>query len=234
MGESFQFIDIIFFAMIAAFLVLRLRSVLGRRDGHEGTPHDGSSPDTLDRTDLADQNDTNVVPLRGADENGSSEEASFEGEKGTDPLGIGLNEIRSLDPSFSSQEFNSGGRVAFEFILGSYAAGNSDALKTLLSNEVFANFDQAIREREKAGETMEETLIGIKTADVVEAYVEDNAAYITVKFISEQVHAIRDKAGEVVDGDPTVVTEVVDFWTFSHDTRSRDPNWILVATRSLD
>ncbi|MBT3904697.1 MAG: Tim44 domain-containing protein [Rhodospirillaceae bacterium] len=233
MGESFQFIDIIFFAMIAAFLVLRLRSVLGRRDGHEGTP-----PETLDRTGLSEQNDNNVVPLRGPDEENSEintdEDVNFEGAKGADPLGIGLNEIRSLDPSFSTQEFISGGRIAFELILGSYAAGNSDALKPLLSNDVFANFDQAIREREKAGETMEETLIGIKTADVVEAYMEESAAYITVKFISEQVHAIRDKDGEVVDGDPNVVTEVVDFWTFSHDMRSRDPNWILVATRSLD
>ena len=233
MGESFQFIDIIFFAMIAAFLVLRLRSVLGRRDGHEGTP-----PETLDRTGLSEQNDNNVVPLRGPDEENSEintdEDVNFEGAKGADPLGIGLNEIRSLDPSFSTQEFISGGRIAFELILGSFAAGNSDALKPLLSNDVFANFDQAIREREKAGETMEETLIGIKTADVVEAYMEESAAYITVKFISEQVHAIRDKDGEVVDGDPNVVTEVVDFWTFSHDMRSRDPNWILVATRSLD
>jgi predicted lipid-binding transport protein (Tim44 family) len=233
MGESFQFIDIIFFAMIAAFLVLRLRSVLGRRYGHEGTP-----PETLDRTGLSEQNDNNVVPLRGPDEENSEintdEDVNFEGAKGADPLGIGLNEIRSLDPSFSTQEFISGGRIAFELILGSYAAGNSDALKPLLSNDVFANFDQAIREREKAGETMEETLIGIKTADVVEAYMEESAAYITVKFISEQVHAIRDKDGEVVDGDPNVVTEVVDFWTFSHDMRSRDPNWILVATRSLD
>jgi predicted lipid-binding transport protein (Tim44 family) len=233
MGESFQFIDIIFFAMIAAFLVLRLRSVLGRRDGHEGTP-----PETLDRTGLAEQNDNNVVPLRGPDdsdaEHNDGDDVNFEGEKGNDPLGIGLNEIRALDPSFSTQEFISGGRIAFELILGSYAAGNSDALKPLLSNDVFANFDQAIREREKAGETMEETLIGIKTADVVEAYMEESSAYITLKFISEQVHAIRDKDGEVVDGDPNVVTEVVDFWTFSHDMRSRDPNWILVATRSLD
>jgi len=233
MGESFQFIDIIFFAMIAAFLVLRLRSVLGRRDGHEGTP-----PETLDRTGLAEQNDNNVVPLRGPDdsdaEHNDGDDVNFEGEKGNDPLDIGLNEIRALDPSFSTQEFISGGRIAFELILGSYAAGNSDALKPLLSNDVFANFDQAIREREKAGETMEETLIGIKTADVVEAYMEESSAYITLKFISEQVHAIRDKDGEVVDGDPNVVTEVVDFWTFSHDMRSRDPNWILVATRSLD
>jgi predicted lipid-binding transport protein (Tim44 family) len=229
MGESFQFIDIIFFAMIAAFLVLRLRSVLGRRDGHEGTP---SEP--LERTGLAEQNDNNVVPLRGSDEERAASEASFEGELGSDPLGIGLNEIRTFDPSFTTQDFVSGGRIAFELILGAYAAGNSDVLKPLLSSEVFANFDQAIRARENTGETMEETLIGIKTADVVEAYMEDTSAYITVKFVSEQVHAILDKDGEVIDGDPNIVTEAVDFWTFSHDMKTQDPNWILVATRSLD
>jgi predicted lipid-binding transport protein (Tim44 family) len=229
MGESFQFIDIIFFAMIAAFLVLRLRSVLGRRDGHEGTP---SEP--LERNGLAEQNDNNVIPLGGGEEDSAVSEASFEGELGADPLGIGLNEIRSFDPSFTTQEFVSGGRIAFELILGAYAAGNSAALKPLLSNDVFTNFDQAIRARENACETMEETLIGIKTADIVEAYMEDTAAYITVKFVSEQVHAIRDKDGEVIDGNPNIVTEAVDFWTFSHDMKSQDPNWILVATRSLD
>jgi predicted lipid-binding transport protein (Tim44 family) len=229
MGESFQFIDIIFFAMIAAFLVLRLRSVLGRRDGHEGTPQE-----PMEKSGLAEQKENNVVALRQNDEGDADTVASLEGEVGSDPLGIGLNEIRSFDATFTTQEFVSGGRIAFEHILGAYAAGNSDVLKPLLSNEVFANFDQAICARGNAGETMEETLISIKSADVVEAYMEDTVAYITVKFISEQVHAIRNKDGEVIDGDPSNVTEAADFWTFSHDMKVQDPNWILVATRSRE
>ncbi len=229
MGESFQFIDIIFFAMIAAFLVLRLRSVLGRRDGHEGTPLE-----PLERSSLSEQNDNNTVSLKGRDELSEDTEESSDVEMGSDPLSIGLNTIRSFDSSFATQEFISGGRIAFELILGAYAAGNSDVLKPLLSNEVFINFDQAIRAREKANETMEETLISIKTADVIEAYMENTVAYITVKFISEQVHAIRDKDGEVIDGDPNNVIEAEDFWTFSHDMKAQDPNWILAATRSLD
>ena len=230
MGESLQFIDIIFFAMIAAFLVLRLRNVLGRRDGHKGAPQE-----PIERSGLAEENDKNVVPPKEEQEHDTyTDLVALEGEKGLDPLGMGLNEIRSFDSSFTTQEFVSGGRIAFEIILSAYSGGNSDALKPLLSNDVFANFDHAIRERESIGETIEETLISIKTADVVEAYMEGSLARITVKFVSEQVHAIRNKNGDITDGDPNIVTEAVDLWTFSDDMKITNPNWLLVATRSLD
>ena len=99
---------------------------------------------------------------------------------------------------------------------------------------MFANFEKSIRDREDANQTMEETLVGIRKADLVEAGMEGSIAQITVKFVSDQVHALSDEEGAIVEGDPNKIVSVTDFWTFIHDTRSRDPNWSLAATRSLD
>ena len=232
MGEGFQFIDIIFFAMIAAFLVLRLRSVLGRRDGHESQLRDRF------KTHKDDQSEDNVVELPDRSESFSGEDdsgdTSLDAYENDEKLYQGLSEIMETDPGFQPEEFLSGSRMAFELILGAYAQGDSETLKPLLSPEVYANFTQVIREREQTGETLEDTLVGIKSAEIVEAYVENKAANINVKFVSEQINATRDVNGDVVDGDPNAVVNVVDFWTFSRHTKSRDPNWTLVATSSLD
>ena len=107
-------------------------------------------------------------------------------------------------------------------------------MKPLLSAEVYANFSQAIRDREQAGETLEDTLVGINSAEIVEAYVEDQTLSITAKFVSEQINATRDENGDVIDGNPNAVIDVTDFWTFARDAKSNDPNWDLVATSSLE
>ena len=107
-------------------------------------------------------------------------------------------------------------------------------MKGILSPEVFANFEQAIREREASGEVLDDTLVGIRAADIVEAHLEGRAANVTVKFVSDQVSAVRNEKGDVIHGDPDRISEVTDFWTFARDTGARDPNWTLVATRSLD
>jgi predicted lipid-binding transport protein (Tim44 family) len=244
MNEGFQFIDIIFFAMIAAFLVLRLRGVLGRRDGHEGPVQNPFK----NRTGEKNQNspsDDNVIPLTdNSDPNApdpgkespldTGEEAGDDVPDDDDPLAKGLFEIRAIDSDFDSQEFISGGRVAFELILGAYSNGDTQTLKPLLSRDVFANFSQAIRDREQAGKTLEDTLVGITSAEIVEAFIEDRTENITVKFVSEQVNATLDENGEVVDGNPNTVIDTIDFWTFSRDSKSSDPNWTLVATNSLE
>jgi predicted lipid-binding transport protein (Tim44 family) len=151
-----------------------------------------------------------------------------------DPLSQGLEQIMRTDPAFQPEEFISGAKIAFELIIDAFAAGDTGALKPMLNAEVFANFSQAIRDREQAGETLEDTLVGVKSAEIVEAYVEDQASNATVKFVSEQINATRDEDGNVVDGNPNAVIDVTDFWTFARDIKSRDPNWTLVATSSLD
>lgn len=226
MNESFQFIDIIFFAMVAAFLVLRLRSVLGRRTGHEQP-----RPDGLGRNGEPVGNGDNVIEL--PDRRRVIPEGPEDPYTGT-AVGAGLTQIRLADPAFDSRQFIQGAKGAFEFILGAYAAGDVKSLKPLLHAQVLGNFQHAIEARLRAGETLESELIGVKSADLLEAGMQGRDAVITVKFISEQVNAVRSATGDVLEGDPNRVTEVVDIWTFSRDTKSRDPNWQLIATITPD
>jgi predicted lipid-binding transport protein (Tim44 family) len=239
MGESFQYVDIILFAMIAAFLVLRLRSVLGRHKD-DGRP----TPRPQDRTEDRIQNEPFPQPSNGGDETviplpermrrpraeTPLEDAAPAGPAG--PLDKAVAEIRAHDSSFTLTLFVSGARTAFEMIVQAFAEGDRKTLKQLLSSDVYENFDSAMRGREARNEKLENTLIRIVSTDASEAEVEHDIASITVKIVSEQVNVTKSATGEVVDGNPNHIAEVTDIWTFSRDLRSRDPNWKLVATRS--
>jgi len=174
------------------------------------------------------------VQIPNARDAGTDTEAAAVADDAEDDLAAGFREIKAADRGFEPTEILSGARIAFELILGAFASGDTEALKPLLSAEVLGNFAQSIRDREAAGQTMEHTLVGVKSADIVEAFMDGPTAHVTVKFVTDQANVTRDANGEVVDGDPSAVNEVTDFWTFARDTGSRDPNWTLVATRSLD
>ena len=145
-------------------------------------------------------------------------------------MASGLTRIKLADRSFDEESFLAGGRAAFEMIIGAFAAGDRDTLRPLLSNEVFENFSAAMTEREERQEKLETTLVGIKEAEIIDASLEQKTAFVTAKFVTEQINVTRDPSGEVVDGDPSHVGRVTDIWTFARNTRSRDPNWVLVAT----
>ncbi len=225
MGEGFQALDIILFAMIAAFLVLRLRSVLGRRTGHQRPPAE-ATPDSATKT----KTEENTIELS----NQTSTESDLKPEEidPTDLVAVGLAEIRSADPSFEPSTFVSGAKAAFEIVVQAFAEGNKDSLQGLLNNEVLNNFSREIDKREKAGETLETTIIGIKKENIVEARVSGETAFITVEILSEQVNVVRDVTGKTIGGDGNQITMVTDIWTFARNTRARDPNWRLVETRS--
>lgn len=226
MDSGFAFFDIIFFAMVAAFLILRLRSVLGRRTGNENperwTTREPQQKPVPGRADAPD----NVTRL--------PDRARPAGEvidvKPGSPLEAALTQIRVADPAFEARSFLEGARGAFEMIVGAYAQGDTATLRPLLSDEVYDNFAAAIRTRQQAKHTLETTLVGIKSAEITEARMDSRTAFVTVKFVSEQINVTRDAAGNVVDGDPQNIANVTDVWTFSRNTRSRDPNWTLVAT----
>ncbi len=234
MGDGFQIFDIILLAMIAGFLILRLRRVLGRRDGHEGGYPDPfrQKPETPVEN-KAPKSDDNVVRL--PDRSGDD---LADGDVDAAPIGDGdstaaiLTRIKIADPSFDPDSFVAGARVAFEMILNAFTYGDRKTLKNLLSPDVYGNFEEAISDRERSGELLEDTLVGIRSAAIVDAGLDGRVATVTVKFVSEQVNVLRDGDGSVIDGDPNKVIDVTDFWTFSRDTRSSDPNWTLVATES--
>lgn len=235
-GDGFQFFDIILFAAIAAFLVLRLRNVLGKRTGHQQRPT-GNDPFKRgpEQGGQPERERDKVIPLpdRAEPEDAvTDEELKAAAAKAETPLSAGLTQIKLADREFDEDSFLEGARKAFEMILDAYARGDSKALRPLLSNDVFQDFDAAVKERDKAGRTLDTTLVNISSTEIIEAELQGRTAFVTVKFVSEQINVLRDSEGNVIDGDPDHVTEVTDIWTFARNTRSRDPNWTLVATRS--
>lgn len=225
MGDGLAYFDIIVFAALAAFLIFRLRSILGRRTGHEKRRGDPFAKPA--KRGLSEKEGANVVRIPGAAE---ADEASVGAEALT--LAMDLRRIAAADRTFDKEVFRAGAAAAFGWIVEAFAKGDTETLRPLLSNNVYEDFATAIEAREHAGETLETNLARIKSTDLLEAQLEGRAAFVTVKFISDQVNVTRDRDGEVIDGEPGRVVEVTDIWTFARNTRSRDPNWTLVATRS--
>jgi len=227
MGDGIQFLDIILFAAIAAFLVLRLRSVLGRRSGNDqGSKY---NPFRKRGAEEADEDKVIALPDRGAKAEPQGTGKSSEGAEGS-PLEQALTQIQLADRNFEPESFVGGAKVAFEMVVAAFAGGDTKILRPLLSNDVFEDFSGAIKSRADNNETLESTLVSISEAEIIEAELQDKTAFITVKFVSEQINVTRNAEGEVVDGDPGEVTTVTDIWTFARNTQSRDPNWTLVAT----
>ena len=230
MGDLPQYFDIILFAMVAAFLILRLRSVLGRRTGNERRPESFSRPaDTRPAERAADKAGDNVVPLG---VRGSASQPPLPTTKPADAAAAGIERLRSADPGFDPAAFLEGARIAFETIVAAFAAGDKGRLRPLLSDEVYKPFGEAIDERQSARETLETGILNLKSIDIVEAGLAGRTARVTVKFVTSQINVLRAHDGSVVDGNPEEPTEKTDFWTFARDTRSSDPNWVLVATAS--
>ena len=205
------------------FLVLRLRSVLRQRQGH-----DDSHPFGKRGGEEAGEDKVIALPDRGA--KGDIEGEGEAAELGGTPLEQGLRQIKLADRSFESKSFVGGAKVAFEMVVDAFAKGDTKNLRSLLSNDVHENFSGAIKSRADNNETLERTLVGISEAEIIEAKLQGKTAFITVKFVSEQINVTHNAEGEVVDGDPGEVTTVTDIWTFARNTQSRDPNWTLVAT----
>jgi len=223
MGEGFYFIDILFFAMIAAFLVYRLRGVLGRRHGEERQrPNPYTSRPGQEGGD-------NVVTL--PDRGRAPADVPPPAPDEPYSLAAGISHIQANDPTFDEKGFLQGAKAAFAMIVTAFAQGDTPTLRPLLSDDVYDNFAAAIRSRQSSGESLETKVVNVRDADLIEARMEGRTAFVTVKFISEQINVTRDRAGTVIDGDPEQPLEVVDIWTFARNTRSRNPNWTLIETR---
>ena len=218
MGD-YQYLDIVLFAVIAGFLILRLRSVLGRRTGNERRrdPFVPSKPDSVPENVVSLPRGRPFGPAR------ANASASITGPAAR---------IKAADPGFDEAAFLAGARGAFEIIVNAFAKADTAALQPLLSDAVYASFTEAIRERLAQHETLETNLQAIKSIELADGEIENETALATVKFVSDQTNVTRAVDGSVVDGNPERVVEKTDIWTFSRGLRSRDPNWTLVATHS--
>jgi predicted lipid-binding transport protein (Tim44 family) len=223
-----QYFEVLVFALVALFIGLRLRSVLGRRTGNERQPPQFGAPGV-------GPGPSNVTPLRPATEPRAVGPIVDVGPiPPSDPVAAGFASIRSVDPSITADGFLSGAGAAFDMILRAFAQGDETALRPLLADDVFQNFTKVIRARREAGETCENKLVRIVSGEIVEAGMAGRFARVTVRFVSQQIIVVKDAQGAVVEGDADKTVQLTDLWTFERDPRSKDPNWALVATRSQD
>ncbi len=228
--------------LVAAVVVLlKLRSVLGQKTGHQEdltdmfdpkkrkkqSEQDGPAADNVVKLPTRPQNDN-----QDADEKDPRLAQIDKIAKPRTKINKGLKEILAADAGFNPKEFMAGADMAYEMIVNAFAQGDTKSLSNLLSPEVYEGFKSVIDDRESRGETVQSSFIGIDESKVHSAAVKSHEAHITIKFISQIVSATLDKEGTVIEGDDKDIARVKDIWTFARDTRSDDPNWKLVATEA--
>jgi predicted lipid-binding transport protein (Tim44 family) len=215
--QAVQFIDIIFLAMVAGFIILRLRSTLGRRNGHEQKPKPKTQSDNV----------INLVVEDDAKSNKNGNQVSNDGDT--------FSKILAVDGSFSSDEFLKGAEQAFELIVNAFGEHDKSALKPLLSAQVYKNFESVIDERISSNYFIKTELIKLDSPKVNEVSVNGLKASISVAFASEQINTRVEMGAKTVEEDSSdPIESVIDLWTFEHDFGKEDPNWLLVSTRTLD
>ena len=194
MSNNFGFIDIILLAMIAGFIILRLRNILGRRTGHEG-----KSPGVFD----------------------DKKYSQFKPEVKTKPiLNEGLEDVEKKD-------FLKGAEIAYENIIISFAKGQKEKLKTLLTKKIYIDFEHAIDHRNKEEIKSELTFIGVKESSVEKFEKIQNEFVATVKIVCEIISVKKDKNENIIEGNPDKIKTVIDYWKFSKNVLSKNPNWFL-------
>lgn len=217
-----QMIQIIILAGIALFLVLRLRSVLGSRDGYEKPPGATPAPATPARRDRSFE----VIEGGGAD----PDIADFIDAES--PAGKALAAMKRVDPAFSVHEFTHGARQAYEMLVTAYENGDLDTLKEFLSADVYASFAAAIEARKAKGYTVEADFVGVREVTLVDARFDavSNEADVSMRFLGELTSVVHGPDGSVIEGDPKEIKQQRDVWTFSRDMASANPNWLLTGT----
>ncbi|CAN1723465.1 Tim44 domain-containing protein [Hyphomicrobium sp. 1Nfss2.1] len=232
--------------IVAVIVILKLRSVLGRRTGDEEARVERYRTERARQEAAASGDNVVAMPRRERDALApapAGEVTEVDAEEriknyaGAEPAArAGLVDIARQDPAFDPDSFIRGAKQAYEMIVTAFAEGNRKLLRDLLSRDVYDGFNRAITEREARGEQVDQSFVGIEKADIVESELKSGIASVTVRFVSELISATRDKAGAIIGGDPQRIKEVTDIWTFSRDISSAktraDPNWRLIATQS--
>lgn len=219
---SSSLIQILVLAGIAIFLVLRLKSVLGTRDGFEKPPlpmPGAAKPDQDARPDLA------VI------DGGPDPDIVDNVPEGSDAAAA-LSAMKQVEPDFSVTDFLTGARGAYEMILMAFENGDLTDVEPFLTGEVRDSFNDVIDMRAREGLSIQASFVGVREIKLVDArYDADTSdAEMTVRFVAELTSVVRNAAGEIVEGDPNEIKRQRDVWTFARLMGADDPNWLLVAT----
>lgn len=211
-------LDILLFAIIAGIILFRLYMTLGEEGGEE-------EGDEVERPTRKD----NVVSLEKERQRPDrAAERSFQNLPAT--MRKAALGILKFDPEFNQEDFLDGAKQAFEMITNAFVTGNLFVLEKLLSPDIFDAFKQSITERQDQNYSLENTIVKIESVEIIDIQLRSYIADIRVKIISEQVPVLRDEAGEIVEGNPDQIDQVIDTWTFERDLKSPNPNWKLIAT----
>jgi predicted lipid-binding transport protein (Tim44 family) len=212
-------IQLLVLAGIAVFLILRLRSVLGTREGYE------RPPEPLPGASAPNRRGFDVI------EGGADDDITDHVSAGS-PQAKALAEMKRIEPEFNVGEFLQGARGAYEMILMGFEQGNMDDLVPFLSRDVFESFDEVVQLREREGLKVEANFVGVREVELADATFDSarSEAEITVRFVGELTSVVRDREGKIVEGDPNTIKRQRDVWTFAREMGSDNPNWKLVAT----
>ena len=202
MSEAFQYLDILILAIIAGIVLLRLRSVLGRRTGHEKTDKSSFNYETPQQAQTE-----KVIEIKPKGDVASRE-----------------------DGWFDKDDFLKGASNAYETIVTNFENGNKEALKPLLSNDVMDSFSSVIDDRNNKNESVEFNFIGIEKSEIVHKDLKKNPMEVSVRFISEMITCIKNSKDEVISGSLNQVQKITDVWTFEKNQKSKGSNWLLAAT----
>ena len=208
MQNSFPYIDILIFGVIAIFLIFRLKNILGTKTGFEET--------NLNKKGQEKQF-TNVVPLKSSKDNESDLE---------------LTKILEVDPNFNINDFLTGSQTFFKMVLESFVSGNLETIKNFTKPSVLKSFKVAIEERDKEQETLIIDLKSIQKNEISKSTLTKTSIKINVKFESLQIRALMDKNDKIIDGDTEKEILVYDEWVFEKKAKDDNPNWTLVETKS--
>lgn len=222
MGEGIPFGDLIVLGAIALFVILRYRSVLGEKSGHDFSKPKDKQPEPQEK--VVQLNGRPVAPA--ADKTEDMALVDIDNPDATKAIA----QMKTLDADFTLHEFLNGAKMAFEMVIAAFNEHDKKTLKMLLAADVYESFEGSIKEHEEKDTRAETTLVAINGAELVDAEVKKSVATITVQFLSEQITVVRDKTGKVVEGSAADIQDIADEWTFERDLKSRDPNWIIVAT----
>jgi len=211
-------IQLLVLAGIAVFLILRLKNVLGTREGFEKPP----LPKSNGRADRSGFEVIEGGPDRDITDHVAEDSTQAKA----------LSAMKRVEPSFSVSEFLQGGRGAYEMILMGFERGELDSIQPFMSEEIFDSFVEAVSHREDQGLTIEAEFIGVRETTVLNATFDETEqrAEITMRFVAEMTSVVRDQGGDIVEGDAKAVKRQKDTWTFARNMGTDDPNWHLVAT----
>ena len=198
MNYSFEYIDIILLAMIAGFIFLRLRGILGKKTGFEDEIKSNFHQETVDANDASLEKNLN---------------------------------FETFDEK-AKKEFLKGAQIAYETIVTNFSKGKLKDIKSLLDLNVYEQFNSALDERKSKNYLSETTFVGINSAEIKDHKQNKNMLEVTVEFVSEIISCIKDKENKVISGDPKKIKKVHDVWKFSKDSRSNNPNWLLIDTQA--